>query len=103
MRIVYSRRALRDIEEILFNVGQRNTEGARKLSVAIERTIESCARRPRTGIRTDEPNVYRYMLGKRRNKYTIFYRLLGGDEGIEVARVLHSARIKTLGRVPEDE
>jgi len=54
-----------------------------------------------TGTMTDEPNVYRRPLGKYR--YTIFYRLLADDAGIEVARVTHGARVKNLGQMPEDD
>jgi hypothetical protein len=47
------------------------------------------------------PNLYRHPLGKYR--YTVFYRVLPNDEGIEVARVVHSARVKNLRKAPEDD
>jgi hypothetical protein len=43
--------------------------------------------------------MYRRPLGKYR--YTIFYRALAGDGGIEVVRVVHGARVKNLGKVPD--
>ena len=60
-----------------------------------------CALNPRSDGKTDEPNVYRRALGKYR--YTIFYRVLPNDEGIEVARVVHSARVRDLRRVPQGD
>jgi hypothetical protein len=60
-----------------------------------------CALSPRAVGKTDEPNLYRRPLGKYR--YTIFYRVLPGDAAIQVARVVHSARVKDLGKVPADD
>ena len=98
MKVVYAPRALRDIDEILAYIWQRSPSGADNVSRAIEYTIHLCALSPKTGTRTDEPNVYRRPLGKYR--YTIFYRTLPGGDGIEVARIIHGARIKDLGKMP---
>jgi len=56
---------------------------------------------PRAGSITDEPGVYRSVLGKYR--YTIFYRVLADNAGIEIARVTHGARAKDLRRLPEED
>ncbi|MGH6815389.1 MAG: type II toxin-antitoxin system RelE/ParE family toxin [Hyphomicrobiaceae bacterium] len=101
MKVVYAPRALRDIDEILAYIAKRSPRGAHNVSLAIEYTIHMCALNPRTGAKTDEPNVYRRPLGKYR--YTIFYRTLAGEQGIEVARAIHSTRVKHLGKLPEDE
>jgi plasmid stabilization system protein ParE len=101
MKVVYARRALRDIDEILAYIAKRSPRGAHSVSLAIEYTIHMVALNPRTGALTDEPNVYRRPLGKYR--YTIFYRLLPDNAGIEIARVTHGARVKDLGRLPEDD
>jgi toxin ParE1/3/4 len=98
MKIVYAPRALRDIDEILAYIQQRSPRGAHSVSLAIEYTIHMCALNPRATGRTDEPNVYRRPLGKYR--YTIFYRVLASEEGIEVARVIHGARVKNLRTLP---
>jgi plasmid stabilization system protein ParE len=34
--------------------------------------------------------------------YTIFYRALAGGEEIEVARVVHGARVRNLRQMPDD-
>lgn len=101
MKVVYAPRALRDIDEILAYISKRSPRGAHNVSLAIEYTIHTCALNPRTGARTDEADVYRRPLGKYR--YTIFYRLLPDDEGIEIARVIHGARVKDLSKLPEDD
>ncbi len=99
MRIIYAPRALRDIDEILAYIHKRSPSGARNVSLAIEYTIHMCALHPRTGAKTDEPDVYRRPLGKYR--YTVFYRMLA--DGIEVGRVIHGARVKVLTKLPRDE
>ena len=99
MKIVYAPRALRDIDEILAYIHERSPRGAHNVSLAIEHAINMCALSPRALGKTDEPGVYRRALGKYR--YTIFYRVLADEEGIEVARVVHSARVKNLRQIPE--
>lgn len=100
MKVIYAPRALRDIDEILAYIHKRSPRGAHSVSLAIEYTIHMCALNPRATGKTDEPDVYRRPLGKYR--YTIFYRTLANDEGIEVARVVHSARVKNLRRLPDE-
>ena len=99
MKVVYARRALRDIDSILSYIQKRSPSGARNVSLAIEYAIQMCALHPRTGSKTDEPNLYRRALGKYR--YTIFYRTAA--DGIEVVRVVHGARIKVLTKLPTDD
>jgi len=99
MKIVYAPRALRDIDRILAYIYKRSPGGAHSVSLAIERTIHMCALNPRAIGKTDEPSLYRRPLGKYR--YTIFYRVLPGDEGIEVARVVHGARVKDIHKAPD--
>ena len=97
MKVVYAPRALPDIGEILEYIHFRSPSGARKVSLAIEYSIHACAMRPRAGTRTDEPTSTADRWGKYR--YTIFYR--AQDDGIEVVRVVHSARVKRLGSRPD--
>ena len=99
MRIVYAPRALRDIDDILAYIRKRSPRGAHNVSLAIEYTIGMCALSPRAASKTDEPRLYRRALGKYR--YTIFYRVLADDEGIEIARVIHSSRVKSLSKAPD--
>jgi plasmid stabilization system protein ParE len=100
MKIVYAPRALRDIDDILAYIHKRSPSGAQSVSVAIEHTIHLCALNPRAVGKTDEPDLYRRALGKYR--YTIFYRVLPGHAGIQVARVVRSSRVRNLRKVPSD-
>ena len=100
MKVVYASRALRDIDDILGYIKTRSPQGARSVSLAIEHAIRACALSPHSSAKTDEPGVYRRPLG--RYRYTIFYRVLGDGEGIEVARVIHGARVRDLRRMPDD-
>ena len=100
MRIVYAAPALRDFDEILEYVQKRSPSGARNLSIAIERAIQMCALNPHIGVRTDQPHLYRWPL--RKYRYAIFYQVLPNDDAIEILRVIHAARIKTLGGLPPD-
>lgn len=100
MKIVYAPRALSDIDEILAYIQARSPRGAHRVSLAIEYAIEMCALSPHAAGKTNEPNVYRRPLG--RYRYTIFYRTLADGEGIEIARVVHSARVRNLQNMPAD-
>jgi len=100
MRIVYAPRALRDIDEILAYIRQRSPRGAHAVSLAIEHTIQLCALSPHASGKTDEPNVYRRRLGKYR--YTIFYRALVHKGVVEIVRVIHSSRVRSLDKLPDD-
>ncbi len=101
MRLVYASRALRDIDGILERVHERSPKGAKNVSLAIEHTIAICAAGPYTGTKTDEPSLYRYPLAKYR--YTIFYRVDADQDRVEIVRIVHGARVKSLGRLPADD
>jgi plasmid stabilization system protein ParE len=101
MKIVYAPRALRDVDEILSYIHQRSPRGAHAVSLAIEHTIERCALNPFAAARTNVPNLYRRPLNKYR--YTVFYRVLAGQQGIEIARIVHGARVKDLHTLPDDD
>jgi plasmid stabilization system protein ParE len=99
MTVVYAPRTRRDIEELLTYIQERNPRAARSVSLAIEYAVQMCARNPYAASKTDEPNVYRRPLGK--YGYAIFYRIRPDDAGIEIARVLHGARIRDLKKLPD--
>jgi plasmid stabilization system protein ParE len=98
MTIIYAPRALRDVATILDRIAQRSRAGAGNVASAIERSVQMSAQFPHTGGKTDKPGIFRRPLGKYR--YTVFYRVLANDAGIEIVRVVHAARVQTLGKVP---
>jgi plasmid stabilization system protein ParE len=100
MKVVYASRALRNIDDILAYIKAGSPLGARSVSLAIEHAIRTCALSPHASAKTDQRGVYRRPLGMYR--YTIFYRILAGGEGIEVARVIHGARVRNLRRMPNE-
>ena len=100
MTLVYSRRALSDIDDILGHIRQKSPQGSRSVSFAIEHAIQVCASHPRGGTPIDEPNVYRWPLS--RYRYTIFYRFEPTQHVVEIVRVVHAALVRDLGRLPDD-
>ena len=100
MRLIYSRRALVDIDGILDRIRQRSPQGARSVSFAIEHAIQVCASHPRGGTAIDEHNVFRWPLS--RYRYTIFYRFEPTRDVVEIVRIVHAASVRDLGRVPDD-
>lgn len=100
MKIVYAPQALRDIDEILAYLFERSPRGAHSVSLAIEHEIQRCGLNPHLALETDEPNLYRRPLVEYR--YTIFYRVNAETQHVEIARVLHGARVKNLRQLPED-
>jgi plasmid stabilization system protein ParE len=59
-----------------------------------------CALNRYAASKTDEPNLYRRPFGK--YHYPIFYRIRADHADIEIARVLHGARIRDLRKLPYD-
>jgi len=87
-RLRFTSAASRDLEEIVRYVGARNPAAATKLTDGLEKECHRLSRDPGIGqIRPDLAAGLRFFpLGN----YLIFYRESG--EGIQVIRVLHSAR-----------
>ena len=100
MIIVWAPRALLDLDETLAYLAERSVQGASNVSIAIERSIDICARYPHLGIPTDEPLIYRWPVGPYR--YTFFLRILLENKGIEVVRLRRAARLSKLGALPRD-
>ena len=101
MSVRFSPLALADLEGIRAYLVPRGSQGAERVRKAIAQAIDRCALDPKTGATTDEPGLFRRPL--RKYRYTIFYRLLPAGEDIEIARIIHGARVKILGTLPTDE
>jgi plasmid stabilization system protein ParE len=100
MKVGYAPRALRDIADILAYLDEHNPTAAKQVFLAIQNSIDLCALNPLATVSTDEPNVYRRPLPHYR--YAIFYRVLPGSDAIEIARIIHGARLKDLRALPND-
>lgn len=101
MKVVYAERARQDMAAIYDYIALRNGRAAQAVEDAIRTTCEALADFPFAAPATDEPNVRRAPLV--RYPYTIFYRVNVEREHVEIARVIHSARVKNLGKSPNED
>jgi toxin ParE1/3/4 len=99
MKVVYAERARRDISEIYEFIAAHNPAAAKRVESLIRITCERLADFPLAAAKTDETGVHRLPLV--RYPYTIFYRFNSSLDRVEIARVIHGARIKNLQRLPE--
>ena len=99
MKVVYAERARRDVADIYDAIAIKNPRAAQRVEDRIRRTCEALVEFPFAPVATDVPNVRRVPLV--RYPYTIFYRINLGEQRIEILRVVHGARVKALGRVPD--
>jgi toxin ParE1/3/4 len=100
MRVVFARRAQRDIGDIYDDIAQHNPSAAQRVEDIIRIRCQRLADFPYATPPTDAPNVRRLPLV--RYPYTIYYRIDAEHGLIEIARVIHSARIRNLGSLPPD-
>ena len=94
MDLIYSPRALREMEEIAECIQQDSPRSALRFLDAIEKTCEQLQTFPEMGARleTDEPALqgFRYFLVSGFAKYVIFYSIPSGT--LRVERVVHGSR-----------
>jgi toxin ParE1/3/4 len=101
MKVVYAERARRDIADIYDSIARRNPAAARRVEDRIRTICEGLADFPYASAATDEPDVRRTPLV--RFPYTIFYRVDAARDVVEVARAVHGARVRDLGKMPDDD
>lgn len=100
MRVVYGERARDDIARICDSIALHNPVAAQAVEDLIRATCEALADFPYASAATDEPGVRRIPLV--RFPYTIFYRVNAMSDVVEIARVLHGARVRNLGKMPDE-
>ena len=96
MKVAYAPRALRDIGEILEYVHTRSPSGARNVSLAIEYSVHACALAPRAG-----PHRCAQRISPTAGQIPLHDFSRTRTDGIEVIRVVHSARVRQLGNVSD--
>ena len=101
MKVRETSLALRDLAGILDALYQRSPQGAASVVRAYERARDQLSRLPFSGRELDEFDAWRLPLVT--YPYTIFYRVRDDVGEVQILRVVHSARVRDLGRVPEDE
>ena len=101
MNVVFAERAKSDIGEIYDSIVKHNPVAAQRVEDAIRANCLGLADFPYASAATDEPNVRRLPLV--RYPYTIFFRIDVDRQLVEIARVVHGARIKNLSTLPDVE
>lgn len=101
MKVVYAERARQDIAAIYDYIALSNVRAAQVVEDHIRGTCEALAEFPFAAPATDEPGVRRAPLV--RYPYTIFYRVDADRQRVEIARVIHAARVRRLGSLPDDD
>ena len=99
MKVVFAEPALNDISRIYDRISMRSVLAARRVENKIKANCERLGDFPFVGAKTNKPNVFRLPVVK--VPYTIFYRVDQGHDLVEIARVVHSRRVRNLRRVPK--
>jgi len=101
MKVRETTPALRDLADILDRLHQKSPQGAASVARAYDKARDQLSRMPYCGSKLDELETWRLPLV--RYPYTIFYRTRADAGELQILRIVHSARVKDLGRVPEEE
>ena len=88
MRIVYTPRALADLQAIEAYISQFNPSAATRVLAAIKKAIDSLEHLPRLGLPIDTEGRYRLPIG--RFPYLVFYRWTDAD--IFILHIRHGRR-----------
>lgn len=93
MRIVYTRRAIADVEAIANYLTPRSPQGALRVRAAIFDTVGVLSRFPNVGRRQTIKNTRQ--IGVRAYPYLIYYSVDDEAEEISILTVQHGARQRT--------
>jgi plasmid stabilization system protein ParE len=87
MRVRYTPEAFADRERIIEYLRERSPSGARNVAASIRDAVAQLGENPRSGYRTDNPEVR--VLFIVRYPYKIFYRV---RETVEILHIRHTSR-----------
>jgi addiction module RelE/StbE family toxin len=87
MRVRYTPAAFADRERIIEYLRERSPSGARNVAASIRDAVAQLREHPRSGYRTDNPEVR--VLFIVRYPYKIFYRI---RETVEILHIRHTSR-----------
>lgn len=90
MKVTYSRRSLRQLEEIHAYIDERNPRAAREVIARIRDLCERLGEFPGIGTLTDQADVR--ILPVVRNPYNIFYIVISEQAEVRILRIRHGAR-----------
>ncbi len=90
MKVTYSRRALRQLEDIHAYIDKRDPRAAREVAGRIRGLCEHLGEFPGIGTQTDRQGVR--ILPVVRYPYNIFYMILPELDEVRILRIRHGAR-----------
>jgi toxin ParE1/3/4 len=88
MIVRYSRRASRDLADILSYLAERSPQGAMRVSRSLKSSIDVLIEQPFSGLRTTGEDLLVKIVPDYPSK--IFYRLK--DDAIEIVHIRHASR-----------
>jgi toxin ParE1/3/4 len=88
MNIRYTQTALREVDEILFYIAERNRAAAVAVKARVDQTVAALADFPEMAQSTDEPGVRKMPIG--RYPYLIYYAI--EEDEVVILHVRHGAR-----------
>jgi plasmid stabilization system protein ParE len=94
MKLDWSLRAIRDLDELLAHVAGQDANTAAKMALRIDNTVNAISERPRIGTRIRRSNGYRFPI--KRYGVTVFYRYRPRRELVEIVSIIRGIRVKTL-------
>lgn len=98
MNLLFAERARADIAGIYDGIAIHNPVAAQRVEDTIRLACDQIGQYPYASAKTDEPNVRR--LPVVHFPYTIYFRIDATAQIVEIARVIHSARIENLRKLP---
>src|SRR5687767_1514967 len=91
-RILWSRKALRDLDAIEAYIAQHNPIAAKRVVQKIVRRTDRLLLLPQSGGFVEEDESYRYRQVLQGN-YRVIYRFQPGDNLVFIITVIHAARL----------
>ena len=98
MKVRITPAAQSDIEGVYCKIAMHNPQAAQAVEDLIRETIENLQFFPGVGVTIDVEDVRRLPLV--RYPYTLYYRINLSEPAVEILRVVPSATIKDLRRLP---
>lgn len=99
MIIIETESAFRDVAGILDYLLKKSPKGAANVALAYREAKERLTSLPYASLELDEQKIRRIPLAK--YPYTIFLIVDADLEEVQILRVVHSARVKDLGSLPD--
>ena len=100
MKLVFTEPARDDVADIYGYNSRHSSRAAARVEASIRTACQIIAEFPEAAARTNLPNVRRAPM--LRYPYTFYYRVKHELDLVEILRVVYSARVTDLDRMPED-